>query len=81
MSDDNIFTPKENDFSLPKHGSDLSDWHWFCSNTIEVNSDACIYLEELMRLHGSDYVVETDSLIFLDHIARVAFTRDHYKRR
>ena len=75
MSDPIPIHVRDDHFPLP--GSDLSDWRWFIAHLLGVHSPHFKYLDRLCREHGVGYVIEMDSDLFLDHIARVAFTNDH----
>jgi hypothetical protein len=64
------------DSELPEPGSTLGAWAFFVFELLGCDSPAFRYVLRLCHEHGAGYVIEMDSNMFLDHIARVAFTND-----
>lgn len=65
---------RESDADLPPVGSDLGRWRFFAF--INLDAPHFAYLDLLCDKFGPDWVVEQSPELFLDHVARVAFTND-----
>ena len=67
---------RESDADLPPNGADLGRWRFFIFGLLGGDSAAFAYLDHLCTMFGPDYSVDLAPDLFLDHIARVAFTND-----
>ncbi len=64
----------DQDGELPTKGATLADWRWFAFRNLDRVH--FMYLDELCQTFGVDYVIETDSDIFLQHIGYVGYEND-----